>query len=83
MATEITEILMGRPPKPAHLKRTARVVILMTEEEAAALDEHVTNRDFADRSDFARPLILREIGYERRNPNAPGEKPSTPIKEEG
>ena len=65
MVDQTSEMTVGRPPKPEHLKRKNRVVLLMTDDEAKALDEHVAEKGFADRNDFARELILREIGYRR------------------
>lgn len=65
VAGQTNETIVGRPPKPKHLKRTNRIVLLFTDEEQEALDTHVAENGYADRSDFARYLILRQIGFQR------------------
>lgn len=57
---------VGRPPKPEHLKRKNRVVILLNDAELKSLDEHIVEAGFADRNDFGRKLILDEIGRAKR-----------------
>lgn len=66
------EATLGRPPKPEHLKRKNRVVILLTDDEIIALDSHISERGFADRNDFGRTLILKEIDYKRMRRKADG-----------
>ena len=53
------ETVVGRPPKPAHLKRDNRIVVMMTDDEVAALDHMVQSEGFADRSDLIRALLAR------------------------
>lgn len=68
------ETSVGRPPKPKHLRRTNRVVLLLTDDELEALDRHVEAEGFADRNDFARELLLKRVGYTRQA--TPARKPS-------
>lgn len=66
MQEQSSETTLGRPPKPAHLKRNNRIVIMVTDAEAEAIDAHVSQEGFADRTDFVRSLALEEVGYKRR-----------------
>ena len=57
---------MGRPPKPDHLKRNKRFVLLFTDDEITALDRFIAENGYADRNDFGCDILLDHIGYDRK-----------------
>lgn len=67
VAQQNSESILGRPPKPDHLKFRNRVVIQLNDDQLAALDEFIAGSpDFADRNDFGREVLMESIGYKRQ-----------------
>ena len=49
---------MGRPPVPSHLKRDKRLVVMLTEDETAALADAAKRAGAASLSDWVRETLM-------------------------
>lgn len=51
------EVPLGRKPKPAHLRRTERLVLQVTPDELVAFDQSVETEGCADRAELMRRAL--------------------------